>query len=292
MNLYNEYNRIRKNMLQNARRHNLPKPSIPTAKQLGRRIKISDIHSINRQKRQQLKLISKQSSTSIVTKIKVPSAKIPKSSAKKSNFSIPRTSIEAFDKYATRFTATDQDGNVINKKTGEVIASSVFATKEVVGQHILDNFTEEDFKLDDNVSIPTEIELLKQYLEQRVRQAHEEIQSQHRTSIYYQFGGGSKVARDELTDAIENFDAKPILEAISKMGEKEAQEAMKRFYSYTDEIRNYIDIALFYTSDYTEGEHARALDYILDMLQLPITDVIIKDNYDLPEFDLDYGEES
>lgn len=292
MNLYNEYNRIRKNMLQNARRHNLPKPSIPTAKQLGRRIKISDIHSINRQKRQQLKLISKYTSTSIGTKIKVPSAKIPKSQAKKSNFKIPKSPSEAYEKYGSRFIKVDSNGNVVDRKNNKVITTTLFATKDVMGNYILERINEGDYRLEEEVSLPTEIELLKEYLIQRIQQAFDEIQSEHRTSTYYQFGGGSKVAIDELTDAVNNLNANDLIQAIQNMTPEKAQQAMERFNSYTDEIRNYIDIALFYTSEYTEGEHTRALDYILDMLQMPLSTVVERDNYDLPEFDLDYGEES
>lgn len=284
MDLYNEYNRIRKSLLQSARYRNLPTPSIPTAKQLGRKIRVSDIKKLSKQR---ISITSVKKSKTISTKsIKVPTAKIPKSSAKKSNFRTPNpmSNLDYFETYNTKVLATTTEGKIINKKTNEVITTVDFATKEGLGEYIKNNFTEEDFKLND-VSLPTEIELLKQYLSQRVQQAFDEHAGGHRSAIYYQFGGGSESAGKQIEDAVKALDATKILAQINKMDDKQAQKAKKTFESYKDEIRNYIDIALFYTSD-DDGDHVRALDYILELLGFDLINVVERPA-ELPNYGFD-----
>lgn len=272
MDLYHEYNRLRKNLLQSIRRRGLKMPSIPTAKQLNKNIEASDIQSIKTQRQSyNLKTSTPKPKSISLKSVNVPSTGPPqKAKSQKSIKSKVTKSIEKqpkitkekklksyakiYKKYGARYTAVTEQGYIIDRQTGtEITTADNPMADEIIGSYLHNMYGGEKYKKPKGTNNPVyEFELFKAYLQERITAAFNDYNSHE-----YSRRGGAIYAIEHLQDK---------LDALS---EEDTRAAMIRFEKYGDEIKNYLDVALYYTK--IDNDHYRALSIVSELLSIPIS---------------------
>lgn len=258
MDLYREYNRLRKNLLQSARYHNIPVVGLPTARNLGHNVTISDIKQIQT-KRESLKVISKTTSKYSAPKVTIGS--IPKSKPKSTKTSKPKSPkapklkkeksqksyANIYKKFGSRYTAVSGT-HIVDTSTGMEIASTLDPNAdEIVGGYLHELYGKDKYKRSESETNKLyEFEMFKIYLQNKVDMAFADY-----TSRDYKRRGAS-------LEGLETINA-----LIDKLNKQDLETAFKKFQLYSDEIKNYLDDALYYT---TSDSHARALSIITALL--------------------------
>lgn len=301
MDLYKEYNRIRRNLMRQAKYHNIGITKIPTAKQLlsqtGKsKISKSDIKVISTQK-QSLHTIIK-STPKVKNKISVTTFRTPKikpNKPKEVKEPKPRKSRaksnpskrgkkpnyeKYYSKYGTTYTKTTSEGLVIDRFTGEEIGYSLFATKEEIGKYIYDKYRDKNKRkmtspLDYDVNkAASEYELFVKHVQDRVTQAFE---------YYEEYSKGRK--------DISKFGIETIQKALTEFKKRDWQEAYKRYDEMGTMLKQYLDQALYYTNEISD--HARAIVTVLKILDLDVEDFNFDDienaTFDMGDILEEYG---
>lgn len=270
MDLYREYNRIRRNILRIAKRHGIEISSMPTARQLGRNIKMSDVKTIKSQ-HQSIKTITakKPKYKPISTKISIPKKaenkaekKDVKSKVKTAKTPKPKSITKPkqqksysniYKKFGSRYVAIANNGMIIDIKKGvEIVSPLDENASEIVGKYLHDTYGAEKYK---KVSTSiSELEMFKIYVQNRIDASMADYLSRD-----YKRRGSSQ-------DGVFTIQA-----ALDKMKNEDLATAKKRFDLYSSEIKNYLDDALWYTSP--EGDHDRALAIVCELLSVPLEDV-------------------
>lgn len=256
MDLYREYNRLRKNLLQSARYHNIPVVGLPTARNLGHNVTISDIKQIQT-KRESLKIISKTTSKYSTPKVTIGS--IPKSKPKSTKTSkpksikttktkkekAPKSYANIYKKFGSRYVAVS-GSHIVDTQTGTEIASTLDPNAdEVVGLYLHSTYGKDKYKKSEAKNV-YEFELFKIQLQNRIDLAFEDYNSRD-----YKRRGASLEALETLQTL------------VNKMNNEDLGKAYLRYKKYSSEIKNYLDDALYYT---TSDSHARALMIVTELL--------------------------
>ena len=270
--LYKEYNKVRKQILMQARYYNIEKPVFPTAKQLGREVQSSDIQILKTTKQlyiQPIKMARKVAripKTNINLNIKVPKKR--KISAK-----------QAYKRYGTRFTAIDQEGNVIDKISGEKLGHASTITEEEIGKHIKSEYESTGYerpRINEETAEVLELEMFKKEIEARLSAAAQDM--------LYGLHGSQKGV-DEITTAFQQFK-----ELLESQDEEDLKAAYEQYRNMVDEIRQALDEALYYSQ--SEQDHLRAIRIATDLLSLKKTKTDFNaQDYDIDELDLNYFED-
>ena len=275
MDYYSEYNRIRRNLIRQAKYHNIKITHIPTARQLlketgKKEITKANLKTISVQKQSFKKLITPKN-----TKIKIPNIKIPKvKNPKKENKSITKYANSSsakrgrkpnYKKYASRygtvFTKTSSEGYTVDKFNGEVLGYSGTVTDEELGKYIYDNYRDEKTK---KVNLPEqykspkkihEIEYFKYDIQQRINSAFADLQA------------GGKGASGFGIEVIQN--------KIDEFSPSDWLDAYDRFSHMSSIVQQYIDEALYYTEQVSD--HTRAIVIISNILDIDVNDFNIEE---------------
>lgn len=302
MDLYKEYNRIRRNLMRQAKYHNISITKIPTAKQLisqtGKsKISKSDIKSISTQK-QSLQIIvkSKPKTSNISVKEFKPSSKMgkkPKIIKEPKKYKKPKPKKPStgkrgrtpnyynyYQKYGSTYTEVTSTGMLIDKMTGEEIAPSLFASGEEIGKYIYEKYRDKQKRkmilpykhgIDAAVS---EYELFVKSIQDKIDEAFDYYQSYSRN-------------RSDLS----KFGMDVVQKALDKFKEQDWQQAYKRYEEKNYMLRQYLDQALYYTNEISD--HARAIVMVLKILDLNVEDFDFDEaenfTYDMGDVLAEYG---
>ena len=247
-------------------------PSIPTARQLHKNIEISDIQTIQTQRQSyNLKMSIPKTKSISLKSIKVPlsepsqkvkSQKSIKSKVTKSVEKQPKIKKEKklksysniYKKYGARYTTVTSQGYIIDKKTGtEITTANNPMADEIIGSYLHNMYGGEKYKKEKGSGNPVyEFELFKIYLQGRITAAFDDYNSRD-----YSRRGGAYNA------------IKHLQEKVKALSEEDTRAAMIRFEKYGDEIKNYLDVALYYTT--IDNDHYRALSIVSELLSIPIS---------------------
>lgn len=272
MDLYREYNRIRRNILRIAKRHGIEVLSLPTARQLNKKITLSDVKTITSQHQSIKAITAKKPKDTPLTKIsshKIRKRKVEqktkKSKIKKyakirtKNLNKPKvekkekTYAGIYKKFGARYTAVANNGMIIDTRKGIEITSPLEPNAdEIVGKYLHDTYGSEKYKKPS--SSISELEMFKIYIQNRIDASMADYLSRD-----YKRRGSSQ-------DGVFSVQA-----ALDKMKNEDIATAKKRFDLYSSEIKNYLDDALWYTT--ADGDHDRALAIVCELLTIPLEDV-------------------
>lgn len=284
MDLFNEYNRLRKNILQKGRYYGI-QLSIPTARELSTpitestisQLKSIDIHSrlstlpsasIKRYKSTYYKKSSKAPKPSKRTRVAsideplVPKRKekeIPKSNisplAPSSNFPPESndeerlTVEEIYKEYGTNFLRY-QDGQWYDIKTGEALGiSDPSVSPSFLGEliaHRHPDFREvinKDTSVNSDLDLADELQYFKDYVEDRLREAV----------------ANRKEESDEGIELVQRL--------IDNLSIEDIKGAKERFDFLKDEIKNYLDVTIYYADEMTHDRALDTIDYLFDFSQ-------------------------
>jgi len=276
MDLYKEYNRIRRNLMRQAKYHNINITKIPTAKQLisqtGKsNITKSDIKTISTQKQSLQAIVKtkpkKVSPISVQTfrpkskKIKKPPVEKPKKS-KKTKLATPakrgkKPNYENYYKrYGTQYTQVTTQGMVIDRFTGDIIGSALFSSNEELGKYLYETYRDKKTKRMRNPEgyninkAVRELEMFKYYIQNRI------------DSAFADYNRGGKGASYFGIDTVQK--------ALDSFNKEDWKDAYERYEKYGDIAKEYLDQALYYTSQLSD--HARAIVVMCGVLDLSIED--------------------
>ena len=277
MDLFNEYNRIRKNILQQGRYYGI-KLTIPTAKQLSTPITestISQLKSINvqskisslpeakvkRYKSTYYKKSSKSPSPKKRTKVakigeelvpkRTPSSAptIPTKSALKQDDVERLTAEEIYKQYGTNFLKY-QDGEWLDIKSGEYIGiSNPNIPIEFLGRIIEDKYpnykeiADKQIEIDSDLELADELQMFKDYIETRLREAV----------------SNRKEESDEGIELVQRL--------IDELSVEDVKNAKERFDYLQDEIKNYLDVTIYYADEMTHDRALDTVEYLFDFTQ-------------------------
>ena len=314
---FKEYNRIRRNMLQQSRRHNIEPPKILTATQLqkqsGKKISKSDVVNIEKRRADyhtviqavdtkhtkstiKLNYIPKKSSPfkppTTVKKKKSPAAK-SSSKPKKTKSSKPKTQATPTVQTVSRQETEEKDYKDIYAKygseftvvtnTGDIVDRF---TGEVLGVSQYSEFAAEDIGkyLDEKYGGDNNFESPYDKAKGNVSQLDafvDYIQARVDKAIEDSDLGlhGSRQAAKNIQDALNEFDR--------KMNDKENHEglvrAAERYDKFETQIKEYLDEAIYYAENGKDesSRHLIALAKIMDLLDLDFdTSNLNFNNYD------------
>lgn len=289
MDYYKEYNRIRKNLLQQARRHGINVVNIPTARQLllqtgKKKILKSQVTSISKQK-QSLQTIVKTKPTSKTPAISVKTLRAPKSirkkvtdtkpkSQKKPKTSKPKTSkttpsqydksiLEELKKHTTEITKVDNDGILIDKFNGTELGYAGFTPIEDVAEYMFETYyNTENGSLDLPVHYVEGVSELDSFISDlwdKLTRVQDDIaEGGH---------GASRYALETVSKLLTKFE---------KMKEEDWVKSYQMYQLMEEPIKRYIDEALYYIKEATE--HGRSIGIIAKLLNMEEEDI---ENFDL-----------
>lgn len=291
---FKEYNRIRKNLFQQSRRHNIEPPKILTAKQLqkqsGKLITRVDVENLERKRVDYQSVLqavdARHTKSTIKLKYIAPKAKpvkVNKPSKKKSS-SKTRTVksvkgekdyTDIYKQYSSEFTVVTNTGDIVDRFTGEVLGVSQYSdfAAEDIGRYI-----DEKYGGDNNFESPydkakedvSQLDAFVDYIQARVDKAIEDSD----LGLH-----GSRQAAKNIQDMLNEFE--------KKMNDKENHEglvrAAERYNKFETEIKEYLDEAIYYAENGRDesSRHLIALAKIMDLLDLDFdTSNLNFNNYD------------
>lgn len=277
MDFYKEYNRVRKNMMARARRRGISLVNIPTAKQLSaslnKTIGKAELNKIKKRSKTLDKLIIKSTkSRRLPSTYDTPSqtsrrhygAPSPSSIKRHKSTTTPPETIEqykeVYDKYGTDFLSQTIEGRIIDKITGDDIASSLDATPEELGKHIVDNYYDsesDDIKLPSSYSSDNvyELQMFFAFIQDRVNSAFNDYLSRSRSDVSLQ---GISLMQ----------------ELLSTTKTEDLATALARYEMCSDEIKTYLDDVLHYTP--ISDDHYRAMEIVADLFTQPYQADLLK----------------
>lgn len=297
MDSYKEYNRLRKNLLQRARYHNIKNLNIPTARQIAVKGKVTkkQFETLSKESR---RLSKEVKATKIISSVRVATlrqphkkADIPQSKRKTKSTTLPKTTFEVssannyeydeneyyyneareerirdvaknyyidiYKKYGSQFTSVTTEGRIIDLYTGEDLGSALTADARELGKYI-DTYY---YSTDENKITPpkthtalplSESVMFYSFIQQRIDIAFNDYLNRS--------NGGRK---GSSLDGIHQIQS-----ALNSMKAEDLTSAIERYNAYSDEIKNYLDDALYYTS--IQDDHYRALEIIMDLMLSPV----------------------
>lgn len=239
--LYKEYNRIRKQILMQARYYKIEKPNFPTAKQLGREVQKSDIQILSTTRKLYIEPIKLARKATRITKQNIV---FNEEKPKKKRL----TNKQAYKKYSSRFTAINQDGIVIDKITGAELGYASELTAEEIGKYIKSRYESTSYQrpmLSEETEEVFELAAFKQEIQNRINAAAQDMMT-------------GKHGSQRGIDAIQT--------ALNKFDDADWKKAYSQYKSLVDEIRQSLDEALYYAK--SEQDHLRAIQVATDLLSL------------------------
>lgn len=297
MDLYKEYNRIRRNLMRQAKYHNISITKIPTAKQLisqnsQSKITKSNIKTLTTQK-QSLQTIIKSTLKTKIKDIKIKTtvpkpkeAKVPRKSKTKKSKSTGgvrgrKPDYEKYyKKYGTAYTEVTSTGEIIDRYTGEEITNALFASSEEIGKYIYDKYRDKKkrkmispskYDINDAVS---EYELFVKGIQDKIDEVFDYYQSYSRN-------------RSDLS----KFGMDVVQKALDKFKEQDWVKAYERYEQSGTMLKQYLDQALYYTNEISD--HARAIVMVLKILDLNVEDFDFDEaenfTYDMGDVLSEYG---
>lgn len=286
MDSYKEYNRLRKNLLQRARYHNIKLLNIPTAKHIAVNGKVPKkyVEKLARES-ERLKREAKSSIRIRVQTLREPHKKAILSRPSTSKISTPKSTTEQYDsgyyyngeevdyqtwanktserkvklykEHGSEFIATTMEGRLIDKYTGDDLGSALDTDSETLGNYLETHYWSDA----DNTLVPpsshnimplSESVMFFSFIQQRIDIAFNDYLNRS--------NGGRKGAS---LDGIHQIQS-----ALNSMKAEDIAKAVERYNAYSDEIKNYLDDALYYTS--IQDDHYRALEIIMDLMLSPV----------------------
>lgn len=270
MDTFNEYNRIRRNLMQSARRHDIKIKKIPTA----REIKLSgkpinkQYEKLNKEYARVVNLIAnktskKNKSKKQVAKPKTPASKAPDMYLYDGDYIPHQESIvktqksKLYKEKGSEFIAISLEGRVVDKFTGQDLGSALDADSEYLGGYLESKYWSDI----ENTIVPpksydptpiSESVMFFSFIQQRIDLAFNDYLNRS--------NGGRKGAS---LDGIHQIQS-----ALNSMKAEDIAKAVERYNAYSDEIKNYLDDALYYTS--IQDDHYRALEIIMDLMLSPV----------------------
>lgn len=286
MDYYSEYNRIRRNLLQQARRHGIKVVNIPTARQLlletgKKKVNKSQLKTLTTQKKSLQAIIrtkpNKTNKISVQT-LRTPSIKNKKSESPKRKSKKPNKIID-YDaigkKHQTKYTKVTNEGLVIDKYTGETIGYAAFTDSSTIGEYLYKHYGDVD---------TGEIKLPKEYRNSDFTDIYE-LQ-------YFKDFIKSKlqIATDDLNDSSKHASIQGIHEvslAFERFSNAAWKTANEKYKKLGDVVKTYLDDALYYTGN--NENHYRAIKLICDIFEVDVSEFYdeIVDEYEDTSFSED-----
>lgn len=252
--------------MQQAKRHGINVTPIPTARQLllqtgKKKITKSQVKTLSTQKKSLQTIVKSQPKTK-QSHIKVQTLKPPKPLRKKTSGSThKKPNYSAINKqHQTKFVKISKEGLFIDKLNGNVIGPTTVTDEEDIGKYIYDNYADKETG---NINLP-------------VQYQKSEFTDVYELQTFMQFIS-SKIqqATDDLNDSSKHASLqgiREVSEAFKKLSEDEWKEAFKKYDLLGDEVKSYLDEALYYTGSGMEN-HYRAIKIVCDILELPFSDL-------------------
>ena len=286
MDSYKEYNRLRKNLLQRAKYHNIKLLNIPTARYIAVNGKVPKkyVEKLARESKR-LEREAKSPTRIRVQTLREPHKKANLSRPSTSKTSTPKSTIEQYDnvyyydgeevdyqtwtnktsarkvklykEHGSEFIATTMEGRLIDKYTGDDLGSALDTDSETLGNYLEIHYWSDA----DNTLVPpsshnimpiSESVMFFSFIQQRIDIAFNDYLNRS--------NGGRKGAS---LDGIHQIQS-----ALNSMKAEDIAKAVERYNAYSDEIKNYLDDALYYTS--IQDDHYRALEIIMDLMLSPV----------------------
>lgn len=272
MDTFNEYNRIRRNLMQSAHRYDIKIKKLPTARQIklsGKPIN-KQYEKLNKEYARVVNLIANKASKKNKTKRQTTKTKTQISKAPDmylyngeevdyqtwANKTSERK-VKLYKEHGSEFIATTMEGRLIDKYTGDDLGSALDTDSETLGNYLETHYWSDA----DNTLVPpsshnimplSESVMFFSFIQQRIDIAFNDYLNRS--------NGGRKGAS---LDGIHQIQS-----ALNSMKAEDIAKAVERYNAYSDEIKNYLDDALYYTS--IQDDHYRALEIIMDLMLSPV----------------------
>ena len=284
MDYYSEYNRIRKNLMQQARRHGIHVTPIPTARQLllqtgKKKITKSQVKTITTQKKSLQTIVKSQpkfkSKTIKVQTLRVPKPKSsePKVRKKKSSLTqkthaMPKSYYKQVSKeHSHEYTTVTSEGILIDKFTKEELGYAGFVPDETVGKHIYEKYYDKENEKFNKSYTETvsEVEMFISDIQSRLTQAFEDLNDK---TVH---NGASPYAIPAIQSMLDKFET---------MTKTDWDNAYIKFTKLQEPVKRYIDDALYYIGE--ANDHARAFGVIANLFGMDEDEI---SNVDLSEIE-------